>query len=84
MLRARDTSEGAFERQFAAFRAMTPAQRLAIAAEMSDEIRVIAEAGIRNRHPSYTEGQVAGALAEILLGRALAGKVGRWRQSLPR
>jgi hypothetical protein len=84
MFRARDTSDESFERQFAAFRAMTPAERLAIAAEMSNEIRVLAEAGIRDRHPTYTEAQVAGALSEILLGRELAGKVGRLRHSPPR
>lgn len=63
---------------------MTPAERLAIAAEMSDEGRVLAEAGIRDRHPTYTDAQVAGALAEILLGRELADKVGQLRHSLPR
>jgi len=84
MLRARDTSEGAFERQLEAYRAMTPAERLAIAAAMSDEIRVLAEAGIRDRHPTYTDAQVADALAKILLGRELADKVDRSRLSRTR
>jgi alpha-galactosidase/6-phospho-beta-glucosidase family protein len=84
MFRARDTSDGAFKRQLAAFRAMTPAERLAVGAAMSEEIRVLAEAGIRDRHPTYTEAQVADALAEILLGRELAEKVGRLRLSKPR
>ena len=84
MLRARDTSEGAFERQLEAYRAMTPAERLAIAAAMSDEIRVLAEAGIRDRHPTYSDAQVADALAKILLGRELADKVDRSRLSRTR
>lgn len=58
---------------------MTPGERLAIGAAMSDEIRVLAEAGIRDRHPSYTEAQVADALAQILLGPELAEKVDRSR-----
>lgn len=84
MFRARDTSEGAFERQLEAHRAMTPAQRLAVGAAMSDEIRILAEAGIRDRHPTYTESQVADALAQILLGPELAEKIGRSRLSKPR
>lgn len=79
MLRARDTSSAAFERQLEAFRAMTPGERVAIAAAMSDEIRALAEAGIRDRHPGYTDAQVANSLAEILLGPELAAKVDRSR-----
>lgn len=79
MLCARDTSEGAFERQLEPFRAMTPGERLAIGATMSDEIRILAEAGIRARHPTYTDAQVAYALAQILLGGELAAKVDRSR-----
>ena len=66
MLRARDTSEEALERQLGAFRSMTPGQRLAIGATMSDEIRALAEAGIRARHPTYTDALVARALEQIL------------------
>jgi hypothetical protein len=47
---------------------MTPEQRLAAAAEMSDEIRAVTEAGIRHRHPTYTDDEVRAALAGILLG----------------
>lgn len=79
MFRARDTSEAAFERQLKAYRAMTPGERLAIGAAMSDEIRVLAEAGIRDRHPTYTDAQVADALAQILLGPELAKQFDRSR-----
>jgi hypothetical protein len=79
MLRARDTSDAAFERQLEAIRALTPGERLAIAAGMSDEIRFLAEAGIRDRHPDFSDRQVADALAQILLGPELAGKVDRAR-----
>jgi hypothetical protein len=79
MLRARDPSAAAFGRQLEAYRAMTPGERLAIAAAMSDELRALAESGIRDRHPAYTDAQVANSLAEIFLGPELAAKVDRWR-----
>jgi hypothetical protein len=75
MLRPRDTSAAALRRQLDAFRAMTPGERVAIAAAMSDEIRALAEAGIRDRHPTYTDAQVASNLAQILLGPELAAEV---------
>jgi len=48
---------------------MTPEQRLAVAAEMSDEIRAVAESGIRQRHPDYSDDEIRAALVVILLGR---------------
>jgi mRNA-degrading endonuclease toxin of MazEF toxin-antitoxin module len=84
MLRPRDTSEAAFERQLDALRAMSPGERLAIGAAMSDEIRVLAEAGIRDRHPTDTDAQIADALARILLGPELARKVDRARHATTR
>jgi len=40
-----------------------------MAAEMSDEIRAVTEAGIRHRHPAYTDHEVRAELAAIVLGR---------------
>ena len=80
----RDTSTAAFERQLAAFRAMTPSERVAVAGAMSDEIRALAEDGIRDRHPTYTDAQVADDLAEILLGPELAAIVARSRLPIAR
>jgi hypothetical protein len=65
----RDTSVTALQRQREAFRRMTPEERVALAAEMSDEIRSITEAGIRSRHPGYTDDEVRAELAMIVLGR---------------
>jgi mRNA-degrading endonuclease toxin of MazEF toxin-antitoxin module len=79
MVRPRDTSGAAFERQLEAYRAMSPGERVAIAAAMSDEIRVLAEAGIRDRHPAFSDSQVADALARILLGPELAQQLDRSR-----
>lgn len=53
---------------------MTPEQRLAVAAEMSDEIRAVAESGIRHRHPGWSDDEVREALVVILLGREDAGR----------
>lgn len=65
----RDTSTTALQRQREAFRRMTPEERVALAAEMSDEIRAITEAGIRSRHPAYTDDEVRAELAMIVIGR---------------
>jgi hypothetical protein len=74
-----DTSTTALERQRETFRRMTPEQRLAVAAEMSDEIRAIAESGIRQRHPDYSDEEIRAALVAILLGReeAIRGRARR-------
>ncbi|MCA9640742.1 MAG: hypothetical protein H6718_19230 [Polyangiaceae bacterium] len=42
---------------------------------MSDEIREIAAAGIRQRHPEYTEAEVRRALVCLLYGRESAQRV---------
>jgi hypothetical protein len=76
-----DTSATALERQREAFRRMTPEQRLTLAAEMSDEIRALAESGIRHRHPDYTDDEVQAALVVILLGREAAARARAGRAS---
>jgi hypothetical protein len=67
---ALDTSPAALKRQRETFRRMTPEQRLAVAAEMSEEIRAIAESGIRHRHPEYSDDEIRAALVAILLRAA--------------
>ena len=67
-----DTPPTITERQRDAFRRMTPGQRVALAVEMSDEIRAVTEAGIRHRHPAYRDEEVRAALAAIVLGREVA------------
>jgi hypothetical protein len=80
MTRPNDTSRAADRRQLEAFRVMTPATRLRLADAMSTEIRALARAGIRARHPEYSTEEVDGALAELLLGRAMASGVLRSRR----
>ncbi len=80
MERPRDTSRDAHRIQRAIFRRMTGSARVALALEMSDDARSLTEAGIRDRHPTWTDDQVQDALLERLLGAALAAEV---RQSRP-
>lgn len=80
MKRPLDTSQAAHERQFEAFRQLSPEDRLRLAAEMSDEIRALAEAGIRSRHPDLSDEEVREALADVMLGPELASAARRARR----
>jgi hypothetical protein len=77
MIRSGDTSAEAHARQLEAWRRMTPEERLAAAAEMSDALRRLVEAGVRSRHPDDTGSQVQAAIAEALLGTELAAALRR-------
>ena len=81
MRRPMDTSEEAQALYVQALRRSSPEQRLASAAVMSEEVRALAEAGIRSRHPEYGRVEVRSALAEILLGAELAGRVHHGRRT---
>lgn len=75
----RDTSSEAHGRQVAALRTMTPAQRIAAAAEMTDGLHRLIEAGVRDRRPELSAAEVSAAVAEILLGGDLAARTNRAR-----
>jgi hypothetical protein len=79
MSRPIDTSSDADQRMAEALRAMTPADRLHLADEMSAEVLALAEAGIRRRLPHLTATEVEIALAEIILGHDLAAAARRVR-----
>jgi hypothetical protein len=72
MAAPKDTSPDAWARQIESIRALTPQDRLRLLATMSDEVREIARDGIRHRHPDWTATEIETALAELLLGTALA------------
>jgi len=67
MPRPLDTSIDAYRRQVDAYRSMTPAERLRLAAEMSADVRALAESGIRRRHPDWSPDARAAELARILV-----------------
>lgn len=69
-----DTTREAFMTQFGVYGRMTPVQRLQVAFKMSDFLRDIAAAGVRNRHPDYTEAQVRQAVIRQTLGDDLFRK----------
>jgi hypothetical protein len=75
----KDTSPDALAQLLDTLRRMGPQRRLWLAAEMSDELREIAKAGIRSRHPEYGEQQVTDGLEDLLLGEELASTARRTR-----
>jgi hypothetical protein len=72
MIASLDTSKAARRRQLEALRAIPSAERLRIADAMSSDVRSLAEAGIRSRHPDASPAQVARLMAELILGLDLA------------
>jgi hypothetical protein len=74
-----DTISEAFARQLEGLRAMGPQARLHLALQMSEELREVAKAGIRARHPGFTDRQVREELEVLLLGRDLGTVVRRAR-----
>jgi hypothetical protein len=67
-VRSPDTTAEAHARQLDAYRAMTPETRVSIAVAMSEDVAVIAESGIRSRHPDYDEATVRWAMRRLRLG----------------
>lgn len=77
MRRPSDTSADAQDRHLRALADLSPEQRVEAAAALSDEVRALAEAGIRQRHPEFSPAEVRAALADVLLGRKVADAVRR-------
>jgi hypothetical protein len=50
---------------------MSGAQRVEIAARLSEDVRAVAMAGIRARHPEYSDREIWFALQRLLLGDEL-------------
>lgn len=71
----RDTTDEAREVQIAAYRAMTPSQRVEIACQLSDDMREISRDGIRWRHPALDERGVQHEFLRVLYGSALAAEL---------
>jgi hypothetical protein len=69
--RPADTDESAHERQTEAYRRMSGRDRVAVSFRLNEFARRTAEAGIRSRHPDYSEEQVRFALHRLWLGDEL-------------
>lgn len=64
-----DTDHGIQQLEAARFREMSPADRLAIVAELNNACEVLAEAGIRMRHPDADDRTIRMRLFALRLGR---------------
>ncbi len=70
-----DTSPEAARVQLEIYRRMAPERRLELAMQMSDTLRRVAIAGVRGRHPEYSDEQVRLAFLRLTLGKELFAKV---------
>ncbi|KFA87761.1 hypothetical protein Q664_45615 [Archangium violaceum Cb vi76] len=70
-----DTDPGQRERYFELLRALSPAERLRKAADLTQTVRWMAEVGIRQRFPQADETEVRVRLAERLYGREVARRL---------
>jgi hypothetical protein len=74
-MKPRDTDDAAYQAQIAALRALGMEGRLQRGIELSENVRALTEAGIRQRQPELTEAQVRYELLRILYGQDLADRV---------
>jgi hypothetical protein len=63
-----DTSPAAAARHLELYRQIGTARRTQIAADLSDAVRATAIAGIRRRHPDYSDGDVARVFLKAVYG----------------
>jgi hypothetical protein len=71
----RDTSPAAMEQYTALLRQQLPYQRLAQAVALSQNVRELTMAGIRQRHPDASDNELRVRLAVRLYGRETATKL---------
>ena len=77
---SQDTDSGARAVQLTFYRMIGPHARVALALEMSEQARAVSEAGVRARHPAYSDEQVKHAVLRLVLGDELYRRVwpDRW------
>ena len=63
-----DTLPAAAALQLQLYREAGPAKRAQIAVELSEAVRETTLAGIRRRHPEYSEAEVANAFLALVYG----------------
>ncbi len=68
----KDTTPEARARQLHLYREAGPDRRVEIAAEMSDSLRELARAGVRQRNPGYSDREVTRELLRIFYGLKVA------------
>ena len=73
-VRASDTTPASHAAQMEVYRRLGPAGRVRLAASLSADTRELTRAGIRSRHPTYTDEEVDFALRRVLYGDDLVGR----------
>ena len=67
-MRAIDTTPQAQAVQLRLYREATPSRRAQIAVDLSEAVRATTLAGIRRRHPEYSEQEVARSFLRLVYG----------------
>jgi hypothetical protein len=80
-MRPADTSPEAWEVYLRLVRAMPPAERLRRALDLSEDVRRVAEAGLRLKYPRADAREIALRRARLELGRELFRKA--YGEALP-
>ena len=75
-----DTSPEALAVQLECMRRMTPQQRIRQTCAMSRQVKRMAFAAIRRRHPGFSEDEVQNLFIELTYGQTLANEVRRWKE----
>ena len=66
-----DTTPEAAEVYFEVLRNLGPARRLRMVFEMGDQMRALAQGGVRHRHPDYDDESVRLAVLRLMVGEEL-------------
>lgn len=74
-VRPRDTTADSHNAQLVAYRSLGASRRAQVAAQLSADVRRLSRAGIRSRHPTYTDEEVDLALRRLLHGDDLFRRV---------
>lgn len=74
-----DTSDEALAVQLECLRKMTPQERMRRSCAWSGQLRRMAFAAIRRRHPDYSEDNVRLKFIELTYGQTLADEVRNWQ-----
>ncbi|SFI85926.1 hypothetical protein SAMN05421753_1137 [Planctomicrobium piriforme] len=75
-----DTTDEALAVQLECLRRMSPHERLRRACAWSGQVRRMAFAAIRRRHPDYSESEVRLKFIELTYGQELADEIRDWQQ----